>query len=299
MSMAPRLGFNMARAMGSGKLSGGLTQYPVASGYATALATGDACRLATDGTIIQATNATGTIGVIAGFYYVDSTGAIKIQKYLPASTTAYTGTVNTALVIDDPRTTWTVTTSSPINTKTMFPGALFAMNIVAPDSSLGHSKMTLNNTVIETGSLAVTGTNNAALTGLTNGAAFNISTSINTTPVTITIVTNQTPAQLLALLNAVPGIKATLNASNFLVVTVTDGGNLILADGTSTPLASSNLLVVAGTYLTTVALANAMVIVKEVIATTGSNGTSNPTQLTGADVVEVALVNNPFLLAFA
>ena len=264
MATAPRLGLTPAKTVGSGPDNKGLTEYTIANGYATALGTGDPVKLTTDGSIIRASNSADTIGVFHGVTYVDSTGRIQIQKYWPASTTSLVTPV-TALVMDNPTASYFAVCASPVAITTN--GDLYPMNLTAPNSSTGRSQMTVNNTPTKTGSLAVTGTNNAALTGLTNGAAFNISSSVAATVTTITIVTNQTPAQLLALLNAVPGITASLNASNFLVVATTDGGKLVLADGTSTPLASSNLLAVAGTYAATVSAGSDMVKVLKVIDT--------------------------------
>lgn len=255
MPTAPKTGFTRSKQLGSAPFSGGLATYTVANAYGTALGLGDPVKITTDGTIIQATNSATTLGIAYGFFWNDTVRP-RYEHYLPASTTPATGTI-TAYVSDDPNATYKVKAAG--NCSQVKPGDLYPMNLTAPNASTGLSQMTVNNVVIKTGALAVTGTNNATLTGLANNDTFNISTSVNTTPVTITIVTNQTPAQLLALLNAVPGISAALNGSSFLVVTVTDGGSLILADGTGTPLADSTLLAVAGTYTSTVALASAMV----------------------------------------
>lgn len=264
MATAPRLGLEPCKSIGSGAFTGGLTEYAIASGYATALGVGDPVALTTDGSIIQASNTADAIGVFQGVTYADSTGRIQIQKYWPASQTS-TNPAPTALVHDDPRTTFLAVCNSPIPNPPVILGNLYPMVLTAPDANTGRSKMKVNTTPTKTGSLAVTGTNNAALTGLTNNAAFNISSSVAAVVTTITIITNQTPAQLLALLNAVPGITASLNASNFLVVSTTDGGNLVLADGTSTPLASSSLLATAGTYNAKVNAGSDMVKIIKII----------------------------------
>lgn len=282
MATAPRKGLNRARKLGSGPDNEGVTGYTIASGYSTALGIGDLVKLSgTSMNVAVGANSTYNIGVFLGCQFTDpNTGYTRITDYWPASQTVPSGQIATALVVDDPNATYNVICSNPIGD--MASGGLYAMNLTAPDATTHRSTMTLNNTVTKTGSLAVTGTNNAALTGLTNGAAFNISTSVNTTPVTITIVTNQTPAQLLALLNAVPGVVASLNGSSFLVVSTTDGGSLILADGTSTPLASSNLLTTAGTYTATVAKSASSVKVVKIIDSANK-------------VVEVCLTNHEFV----
>lgn len=285
MATAPRKGFNRSRNQGSGASTQGLSEYTIASGYATALGTGDPVKLTTDGSIIQATNSASTLGVFQGCRYIDSSGRIQIQKYWPASQTS-TETV-TALVADEALATWRVKTAGTISTSVTIPGALYPMVLTAPDATTGRSQMTVNNIATVTGSLAVTGTNNAGLTGLANSDAFQIKSSVANTNTTITIVTNQTPAQLLALLNAVPGISASLNASNYLVVVATDGGNIVLTDGSGTPLADSSLLAAAGTTTATVAQSAAMV---EVVRMPSLQDITD-------GVLEVMLVNNKYITA--
>jgi hypothetical protein len=195
-------------------------------------------------------NSAYNLGQFLGVQYLDpNTGYERITDYWPASQTSAQPIV--ALVSDDPKATYNLITTNPIGDMPV--GQFYAMTLTAPDSITHRSTMLLNNTVTKTGAVAVTGTNNAAISGLANGDAFTIHTSVNTTPVTITIVTNQTPTQLLALLNAVPGITASLNGSSYLVVSTTDGGSLVLTDGSGTPLADSSLLTTAGTYTAYVA----------------------------------------------
>lgn len=251
MATAPRQGLNKARTLGSGPDNTSVSSYAIASGYSTALGVGDLVKLTGTGANIQVgANSAYNLGVFLGVKYSDpNTGYERITDYWPASQTS-TDPIE-ALVCDDPRTTFNVICTDPIGD--MAVGLFYPMTLTAPDSVTHRSTMLLNNTVTKTGSLAVTGTNNAALTGLANNDAFSIHTSVNVTPVTITIITNQTPAQLLALLNAVPGVTASLNGSSFLVVSTTDGGSLVLTDGTGTPLADSTLLSVAGTFTASVA----------------------------------------------
>jgi hypothetical protein len=280
MATAPRKGFNKARKVGSGPDNASLSTYTIASGYSTALGVGDLVQLTGTADNIQVgANSAYNLGVFQGVYFVDPiTNKPNFNNYWPASQTSV-GTI-TAYVMDDPQATYNMITVNPIGD--MKTGLFYPVTLTAPDSNTHRSTMLVNNQVTETGSLAVTGTNNAALSGLQNGSAFNISTSVNTTPVTITIITNQTPAQLLALLNAVPGITASLNGSSYLVVSTTDGGSLILADGTHTPLASSSLLVVAGTYLASVSKSASAVKIVKIIDTTNN-------------VVEVCLTNDELL----
>lgn len=253
MPTGARKGLVPGRKVGSGPDNQGLSAYRIASGYATALGVGDPVKLTTDGTLVKATNGADAIGVFQSVMYTASNGDVIINKYWPASTVA---TNISALVVDNPATTYMVKADGPTPIAEVFAGNIYAATLGAPDVATGRSTVTLNNVATRTGSLAVTGTNNAGLTGLANADTFQIKSTVANVNTTITIVTNQTPAQLLALLNAVPGISAALDGSNYLAVTATDGGRIVLTDGTGTPLTDSNLLGAAGT-ITPVVAANA------------------------------------------
>ncbi len=275
MATAPRKGLNRARKLGSADDIGGISQYTIASGYATALGVGDLVKLSgTADNIEVGTNAAYNLGVFLSCTYLDpNTGYERIIDYWPAGQTSPNQTV-TALVVDDPNATFKVICDNPLGD--MKVGQFYALTLAAPDANTHRSQMTLNNVVTETGTGSVT----TILSGLAAGNhTFNISTSVNTTPVTITMTSTTTETQLLAALNAVPGIKASVNASDYLVVSTTDGGNMILADGTATPLASTGLLVAAGTYTAYVAKSAAAVKIIQLTDTTNQ-------------VVEVCLVNH-------
>lgn len=250
MGTAPLLGFNPARKVGSGVNNASLTSYTIASGYATALGAGDPVKFTTDGTIILGSNSTSNLGVFAGCEYLDTnTQRLVYSTYWPASQTVTSGQTITAYVYDDPMCTFAVTADGTV--AQVIPGNIYKMNLTVPSSSVRASQMTAAVTATAKGTLAVTGTNNAALTNLSNGDVFTIKSSVANVTGTITIVTNQTPAQLLALINAVAGLSASLDASNFLTVKATDGGNVITADGSGTPLADSGLLTTVGTTYAT------------------------------------------------
>ncbi len=258
-------GLTPARKVGSGPDNKALSAHTIASGYGTALASGDPVKFSA-GNIVKATNGANALGILASLRYVATDGRIIDTRYWPASTTVMAGTTVDALVLDDPNATFFVIGDGVVTQ--VAKGNLYALNLTGtPDANIGRSVVTANVTASITGSLAVVGTNNAALTGLANTDAFTIKSSVANTATTITIVTNQTPAQLLALLNAVPGITASLNASNFLVVAATDGGSIVLTDGTGTPLADSTLLTTAGTTTATVAAGSALVEVVSVVDT--------------------------------
>ena len=57
-------------------------------------------------------------------------------------------------------------------------------------------------------------------------------------PVTVSIAPADTAVELLAALNAVPGLTASLNAFGHLVMIPTDGGDLTATDTTGTPLSA-------------------------------------------------------------
>lgn len=83
-------------------LSGGLirnSMYPIATGYATSIFTGDAVKLVAGGGIEAAAAGDRILGVFAGVKYTNSAGAPVFSPYWPASTTA---TNIEALVYDDP-----------------------------------------------------------------------------------------------------------------------------------------------------------------------------------------------------
>jgi hypothetical protein len=90
---------------------GGMSRYPVANGYATALFKGDPVKVS-GGTIVLAGNGDKPIGVFQGASYIDANGSNVISEMLPASTSVSAGakvidavngrTVPVAYVADDP-----------------------------------------------------------------------------------------------------------------------------------------------------------------------------------------------------
>ena len=83
-------------------MTGGLIRldsYPIATGYATSIFTGDFVTLIADGTVTQAAGGGIIAGVFQGVYYTNASGEQVFNKYWPASTTA---TKIKAMVITDP-----------------------------------------------------------------------------------------------------------------------------------------------------------------------------------------------------
>lgn len=73
-------------------------EYPIATGYATGIFTGDAVKLLSDGTIASAAAADRVLGIFMGCSYVNAAGEQIFSRYWPASTTA---TDIKASVVDD------------------------------------------------------------------------------------------------------------------------------------------------------------------------------------------------------
>ena len=262
MATSPRKGFNPSRQAGSAPDNKGLTQYKIANGYATALAAGDPVKLVA-GFVVQATNGAECLGVFHSCQYVDAQNRLQYQKYWPAGQLS-PQQQPTCLIMDAPHALYKGKADGSI--AGVLVGDIYPVTITAPDANIGHSTMVIHTTPTRTGSLAIVGTNNAALTNLENADVFTVKSSMANVLGTITIVTNQTPAQLLALINAVPGVHAALNASNFLTLTTTDGGSLVLADSTGTPLADSSTFIGAvGTIASPVAVTAGMVRVTDII----------------------------------
>ncbi|MBU6235116.1 MAG: flagellar hook-associated protein FlgK [Alphaproteobacteria bacterium] len=122
-------------------------------------------------------------------------------------------------------------------------GLVTAINTAYPGMAQlgngGELVLTANNTItIGAGSLGAAG---LAELGLTAGATsatpptFTVAAGKNT-PTTIQIASTDTSTTLLSKLNAVPGITATLATGGFLNIEPTDGGDIYLVDGISSPL---------------------------------------------------------------
>lgn len=87
--------------------SGQLNQYPIASGYATNLFSGDPITLLSNGTIGIGVAGSAIVGVFMGCFYQDSTGNWQYSQYWTANTATWnpggSGNVNAqAFVVDDP-----------------------------------------------------------------------------------------------------------------------------------------------------------------------------------------------------
>lgn len=233
MATAPRKGLNPARKVGSAPNSNGLTPYKLASGYATTLGVGDPVKLVA-GEIQRATNGDAAIGTFHSVRYTAANGEYKIEKVWVASTVAKDIEV---LVMDDPDSTFHVVSTGAV--AGVLPGDVYAAVITNADVATGRSTIVIDATPTITGDVAV-GTNLSDLSAGPMSAtdAFTIRTA-NPANVaqTITITSGLSAVNFLALLNAVPGVEASLNGSNQLVIKSKDGYGLTLASTVGTPVA--------------------------------------------------------------
>lgn len=238
MASAPKTGLTPARKVGSAPDNKALSAYTIASGYATALGSGDPVKLHTDGTLVKATNGADAIGVFYGVTYTDSQGEIHITGYWPASQTA---TNIEALVLDDPNATFVVKGDGPIPLVQV--GDIFAVDVTtAADAATKRSQLTALVIPEIVGDVNISAMTDlvdvGGVPGLAGGDAFTIDTNQpGVSPTTITITDPMTPAALLALLNAVTGITASLSSGGFLKIRSTNGYDLTLTSTSGTPIA--------------------------------------------------------------
>ncbi len=120
-------------------------EYPIATGYATSIFTGDPVLQHTDGTIIIAVGTAGTpsvqtFGVFGGVNYVDAQGNQKFSPYWPASTTA---TNIKATIYTDPSIVFAIQ-SDATGAAAADVGQLCDVEIVAGDTKTGKSKTNLD-----------------------------------------------------------------------------------------------------------------------------------------------------------
>lgn len=97
-------------------------------------------------------------------------------------------------------------------------------------------------TDVDTGTAALSALGLSATTVTATNPAFTVQVGQNAA-VTITINPADTQAQLLANLNAIPGLSASLGPGGVLQLTPTDGGSIKLSDGTGQPLAGMGVTV--------------------------------------------------------
>jgi len=256
-------GLTFSRVVGAGGSSVALAEYTIASGYATALAKGDPVKLASDGTIELATNnSADSIGVFEGLSYTDSNGKPQFSSVWAASTT---GTNIKALVIDHPMATFKAKAEGPI--PLVQRGDIFALTIGTPNAYARRSEAVVKTNASLTGDVDLDPQTDIGenVAGVADNDAFTIKTSQATTATTITIEDGDGAAELLVKLNAVDNISAALDATTgFLVITATDGYDIVAVESTNTPFVAL-MGVAAGTFSEVVAASAGLVKVIQVL----------------------------------
>jgi len=277
MATGPKKGLWDGKKVGSGPNNGGFDTYKVASGYASAIFTGDPVKLSS-GNVILATNGADALGVFMGCHYTDANGVPQHKAYKAASLTSV-DTIE-AKVDTDPFKTYKCVADGTV--AQVVPGNIYAVDFGTGSTSTGLSGLTVLVTPKQTGTTALPASGSTALvgnvTGLVNADTFTVKAASSASATTITILTATTRDQFMADLNAVPNIVATLDSTYHIVLRTSDGTGLVVADGAGTPLADSTILA-AGTTVATVAANAGLVKVQSVIDTVNN-------------VLEVTLVNN-------
>lgn len=145
-----RNGLTPSRKVGSGYNTGGVTAYPVANSYATALFKGDPVKLSAG--YIQQSGGTETaaIGSVRGFFYYgsDPAGKPRFTDQLPASTSTYGGqsfegfTSPVALVVDDPNATFHIPADASVTVGDV--GLYFQVSVGSGSTQTGLSGARVN-----------------------------------------------------------------------------------------------------------------------------------------------------------
>lgn len=261
MATGPKKGLNPSRQVGSGVDNKGLNSYPIASGYGTQLSVGDPVKLSAGNLVIATNDTANAIGVFLGVNFTDSQGEIKYNRIWPASQVA---TNVDALVMDSPSATFSAVGDGPI--PNVLPGDIYAMTLTAGDASIGRSNAVVKVLAEVTGDVDIDGSVDLpGDTAITANDTMTVKTgAAGASAVTITFVASYDTVTLLADLNAIANISASIDASGFLVIQATDGESLIIAEGTGTPFADL-FAGAAGTFTEVVAASAGMVKVIKVV----------------------------------
>ena len=240
MPTSAKTGLSPAKVLGSGVNGKGIETFPIASGYATSIFTGDRVKL-NNGKVERASaeDKDGIIGVAVGFYYTDASGTPTYKAYWPASTVSSDAVVR---VVTDPNATFLMKADGTTSVEV---GGIYGLNDdTAGDTVFGISKLkaktyaTAQATAINFSGVTDIG----ASTPITDNDAFTVATSVNTTPTTITIADGDGITELLAKINGVTGVSGAIDKNGYLVIKATDGGELRLDDTSGTPLVDMGIL---------------------------------------------------------
>lgn len=159
-------GLRLAKRLGETNQRHGFNQYPIASGYAADLKTGDVVKLVVGGTIEKDTGTTTAtpIGVFIGVSYTDSAmGYLNKQQWV-------SGTVATdamAYVVDDPDAIFQIQANGTLSQNAVNTNAALVQG--SGNLTLGRSGVALN-----ASSIAATATLPLRIVGLINIPGFSV-----------------------------------------------------------------------------------------------------------------------------
>jgi len=161
-------GLRLAKRLGETNQRHGFNQYPIPSGYATDLKTGDVVSLQADGTVAKETGttsvATGAIGVFMGVAYTDAAMGFLNKQQWVAGTVASDAM---AYVIDDPDAIFQVQANGSLTQAAV--GANAALVQGTGNLTLGRSGVGIN-----AGTVAATATFPMRIVGLINIPGFSV-----------------------------------------------------------------------------------------------------------------------------
>lgn len=157
-------GLRLAKRLGQTPQTHGFSQYPITSGYATELKTGDVVKLVPGGYLEKdvGTTAATPIGVFIGCAYTDAAmGYLNKQSWAAGTVSADA----MAYVIDDPDAVFQVQANGPLGTNAVGTNAALVQG--AGNSTLGISGVGIN-----AGTIALTATFPIRILGLVKIAGF-------------------------------------------------------------------------------------------------------------------------------
>jgi len=121
-------------------LTGGViraNEYPILSGFAANLASGDLVTLSANGTLIRGTAGGVALGVFYGVEYIATDGSVKFEKVWNTGTVTKDAVNAKAYVYDDPNITYKVQVNGTMVSTAV--GALANVTIGTFNSTYGHS----------------------------------------------------------------------------------------------------------------------------------------------------------------
>lgn len=144
-------GLRPVRKLDGSCWTGQMTSYPVASGYATAMFTGDPVTVLADGTLGIGAAGAAIVGVFQGVEYIDASGNPVYSPNWVASTATLGAAPARAMVIDDPDVVFTIqedngagAAGTPLALADVGLNANFAVG--TGNAATGLSGATINNT---------------------------------------------------------------------------------------------------------------------------------------------------------